>query len=71
MHYNTYYFSKYATYSRHTTLKIYTGIYTVEFQKRDLAHAHILLFLHQSLKKPAPDQIDRVISAEYPIYKMS
>ena len=47
-----------------TTLN--TGIYTIQFQKRGLPHAHIRLFLHETLKTPSVDHIDRVISAEIP-----
>ena len=41
-----------------------TGIYTIEFQKRGLPHAHILLFLHLDVKNSSPDFIDMIISAE-------
>ncbi|OMO54516.1 DNA helicase PIF1, ATP-dependent [Corchorus olitorius] len=40
--------------------------YTVEFQKRGLPHAHILLWLQQSLKFKSPSDIDRFVSAEIP-----
>ena len=36
----------------------------MEFQKRGLPHAHILLFMHPELKPQSPDDIDRFISAE-------
>ncbi|KAH0757108.1 hypothetical protein KY290_020601 [Solanum tuberosum] len=39
-------------------------IYTIEFQKRGLPHAHILLFLHD--KFPNVGDIDAIISAELP-----
>ncbi|XP_070004772.1 uncharacterized protein [Nicotiana sylvestris] len=43
-------------------------IYTVEFQKRGLSHAHILLFLLN--KYPNVGDIDGIISAELPDKKM-
>ncbi|XP_062085732.1 uncharacterized protein LOC133791836 [Humulus lupulus] len=46
--------------------KIISCIYTIEFQKRGLPHAHILLFLHSTLKNPSADHIDNIISAEIP-----
>lgn len=41
-------------------------IYTIEFQKRGLPHAHIVLFLHPDDKLSMADDIDRIISAELP-----
>jgi hypothetical protein len=41
-------------------------MYTIEFQKRGLPHAHILLFLQPSSKYPAPNDINKIISAEIP-----
>ncbi len=38
-------------------------MYSVEWQKRGLPHAHILLWLEE---KNRPDAIDSVISAEFP-----
>jgi hypothetical protein len=43
-----------------------TVVYTIEYQKRGLPHAHILLFLHPDVKHPTPIEIDRIISAEVP-----
>ncbi|XP_019159023.1 PREDICTED: uncharacterized protein LOC109155818 [Ipomoea nil] len=41
-------------------------IYTIEFQKRGLPHAHILIFLSKSNPYPNPKDIDMIISAEIP-----
>jgi hypothetical protein len=41
-------------------------MYTIEFQKRGLPHAHLLIFLHPSCKYPTPNDINRIISAEIP-----
>ncbi|XP_019163477.1 PREDICTED: uncharacterized protein LOC109159822 [Ipomoea nil] len=41
-------------------------IYTIEFQKRGLPHAHILIFLSKSNPYPNPKDINRIISAEIP-----
>ncbi|KAI5417232.1 hypothetical protein KIW84_042019 [Lathyrus oleraceus] len=39
-------------------------MYTIEFQKKGLPHAHILIFLHPSNKYPRPGDIDKIISVE-------
>jgi len=39
-------------------------MYNIEFQKRGLPHAHLLIFLHLSSKYPTLDDIDKVISTE-------
>nr|XP_040256214.1 uncharacterized protein LOC120973949 [Aegilops tauschii subsp. strangulata] len=41
-------------------------VYTSEFQKRGLPHAHILLFLDPDDRDPSPQNIDQIISAEVP-----
>ncbi|KAD0066211.1 hypothetical protein E3N88_44838 [Mikania micrantha] len=41
-------------------------VYTVEFQKRGLPHAHICLFMHSDHKYPTVEHIDPLISAEIP-----
>lgn len=43
-----------------------TVIYTIEFQKRGLPHAHILLWLKRGKKWPTTADIDKVIKAEIP-----
>ncbi|KAK1398557.1 hypothetical protein POM88_008420 [Heracleum sosnowskyi] len=41
-------------------------VYTIEFQKRGLPHAHIVLWLANDDKLVTPEQIDEVICAELP-----
>ncbi|XP_074278356.1 uncharacterized protein LOC141601948 [Silene latifolia] len=41
-------------------------VYTIEFQKRGLPHAHIVLFLHREDKFPTAADVDKIISAEIP-----
>lgn len=41
-------------------------IFTIEFQKRGLPHAHILITLHPDNKLMTPEAIDKYISAEIP-----
>lgn len=41
-------------------------IYTIEFQKRGLPHARILVFLRPENRCVHPKQIDKIISAEIP-----
>ncbi|XP_020972762.1 uncharacterized protein LOC110269328 [Arachis ipaensis] len=44
--------------------RVVAVVYTIEFQKRGLPHAHILVFLHQDDKYPTADDIDQIISAK-------
>nr|XP_043620367.1 uncharacterized protein LOC122592240 [Erigeron canadensis] len=46
--------------------KLEAIVYTIEFQKRGLPHAHICLFLNEKDKLKDIDSIDRFISAEIP-----
>ncbi|KAJ0511146.1 putative helitron helicase-like domain-containing protein [Helianthus annuus] len=46
--------------------KVLAVVYTVEFQKRGLPHAHVCLFMHPDDKVPTVDKIDPVICAEIP-----
>lgn len=39
-------------------------MYTIEWQKRGLPHAHILIWLQEKIR---PDRIDDIISAEFPV----
>jgi len=41
-------------------------IYVVEFQKRGLPHAHILIFFTEDCKPHTVEDVDRIISAELP-----
>ena len=42
-------------------------LYTIEFQKRGLPHAHIIIFLKPHAKLRTPDQVDSLMSSEFPI----
>ncbi|XP_022004019.1 uncharacterized protein LOC110901502 [Helianthus annuus] len=43
------------------------AVYTIEFQKRGLPHAHLLLWLEHSAASRTPAGIDDLISAEIPL----
>ncbi|CAN1256870.1 ATP-dependent DNA helicase PIF1 [Linum perenne] len=45
---------------------ILLGMHTVEFQKRGLPHAHIVIWLASSDKPNTVDKVDKIISAELP-----
>ena len=40
--------------------------YTIEFQKRGLPHAHIIVFLQPHAKLRSPEDIDSLMSSEFP-----
>ncbi len=42
------------------------GIYVVEFQKRGLPHAHIFIFFIEDCKPHTGEDVDHMISAEFP-----
>ncbi|PIA50920.1 hypothetical protein AQUCO_01100021v1 [Aquilegia coerulea] len=46
--------------------RVVANVYTIEFQKRGLPHMHTLLFLHPEDKIRTTDQVDRIVSAEFP-----
>ena len=41
-------------------------VWTIEFQKRGLPHIHMIIFLHRDSKLHTPDNIDTLLSAEFP-----
>ena len=41
-------------------------LYTIEFQKRGLPHAHIIVFLQPQAKLRTPEAIDSLMSSEFP-----
>ena len=41
-------------------------LYTIEFQKRGLPHAHIIVFLKPHAKLRSPEDIDTLMSSEFP-----
>jgi hypothetical protein len=41
-------------------------VYTIEFQKRGLPHMHMIIFLHPDSKLKTPEDVDSLISAEFP-----
>ncbi|XP_076899689.1 uncharacterized protein LOC143553625 [Bidens hawaiensis] len=46
--------------------KVQAVVYTIEFQKRGLPHAHMCLFMHADHKLPDVEHVDPFISAEIP-----
>jgi hypothetical protein len=45
---------------------VIADLWVIEFQKRGLPHAHILIILHPSSRAVTPDEIDATICAELP-----
>ena len=41
-------------------------VWTIEFQKRGLPHIHMIIFLHQEDKLHTPEDVDSLLSAEFP-----
>ena len=46
--------------------KVLSYIYVVEFQKRGLPHAHILVILEEKSKPKTTDDYDKIVCAELP-----
>ncbi|XP_035835779.1 uncharacterized protein LOC110888292 [Helianthus annuus] len=51
---------------RHLLGKAAAFVYTIEFQKRGLPHAHLCLFMENEYKLPTVDHVDAFICAEIP-----
>jgi hypothetical protein len=51
---------------KHILGRTIVEIYVVEFQKRGLPHAHILIFFIEDCKPHTVEDVDRMISAELP-----
>jgi hypothetical protein len=49
---------------KHILGRMIVGIYVIEFQKRGLPHAHILIFFAEDYKPHTVKDVDRMISAE-------
>jgi hypothetical protein len=50
----------------HILGRVIAGIYVVEFQKRGLPHAHILIFFTEGCKPHTVEDVNRMISIELP-----
>jgi hypothetical protein len=49
---------------KHILGRTIVGIYVIEFQKRGLPHAHILIFFAEDCKPHMVEDVDRMISAK-------
>lgn len=50
---------------------VVTRVYIIEFQKRGLPHAHLLLILNSTHKISSVNQVDRIVSREIPCKNIS
>jgi hypothetical protein len=41
-------------------------VWTIEFQKSGLPHMHMIIFLHPDHKLHTPEEVDSLLSAEFP-----
>ncbi len=46
--------------------KVISHIHVIEYQKRGLPHAHLLIILNEENKPRTPDDYDIIVSAEIP-----
>jgi len=53
-------------YNNYYVFCVIAAMYTIEFQKRGLPHAHILIWLDSKCKLTKAEHIDKVISVEIP-----
>jgi hypothetical protein len=51
---------------KHILGRTILGIYVIEFQKHGLLHAHILIFFAEDYKPHMVEDVDHMISAEFP-----
>src|SRR5690242_12245644 len=53
-------------YIREVLEKVITYVQVIEFQKKGLLHAHILIILADEDKPQTPEDFDQIVSAEIP-----
>jgi hypothetical protein len=56
---------------KHILGRTIAGIYVIEFQKRGLPHAHILIFFAEDYKPHTVEDVNRMISVELRIQKQT